>query len=81
MNNPKQLLSILQTQAAIGRTSEGWDLGKGMPEVSSESLAKAKSDQFVGKQCLNCKFVASGEYFMAGCPNCGSKDHNSVTTN
>jgi len=74
----EQLLSILQTQAALGRTSDGWDLGKGMPEASSSSLAKAGSEPFTGKQCLNCSFVSSGEYFMAGCPNCGSKDHDSL---
>lgn len=73
-----ELVGIIRTQASLGRTAKGWDLGKGMAEVSSSSAASSQSEGFIAKDCINCGFVSSAEYFYAGCPNCGSKDHDTM---
>jgi predicted nucleic-acid-binding Zn-ribbon protein len=73
-----ELMGILQSQAILGRTQDGWDLGKGMPEASSSSIADMGKEDFLAEECLNCKFVSSAEFFSAGCPNCGCKDHKTL---
>jgi hypothetical protein len=73
-----KIFEILQSQAILGRTQDGWDLGKGMPELSSSSIADMGKEDFIAEECQNCKFVASAEFFAAGCPNCGCKDHKAI---
>ena len=74
----KELISILKTQTDLGRTKDGWDLGQGMPEASSSSIAAMQDEGFQVKECSNCHLILSAEYFSAGCPNCGRKDRESL---
>ncbi len=75
----QSLLDILQAQSVLGRTRKGWDVGEGMPKASESSAADAGKDGFVAKDCVNCGIVLSGEFFSAGCPNCGCKDTKDFT--
>jgi len=74
----QELLEVFRIQSIIGRTKSGWDLGQGMLDASSGSMAYVDTDDFMIKECLNCEIILSAELFSAGCPNCGSKDHKDV---
>ena len=73
-----ELVEILRTQADLGRTQDGWDLGKGMAESSAGSIQESSNEDFLAKECLNCRYVSSADDFVSGCPNCGSKDHKTI---
>ena len=74
MDDNRALLDVLATQAAIGRTGKGWDLGEGMLGASRTSADAAGKEGFSATECRNCGCVLSSEFFASGCPNCGCKD-------
>jgi len=74
----QNIIEILDLQSKLGRTKNGWILGKGMIGASSGSIAAIQQNDLLIQECLNCEIVLSAELFSAGCPNCGSKDHNRV---
>lgn len=77
MNKP-EIQEILNIQSNLGRTKSGWNLGEGMLEDSSISLSEMDKEDFMAKECLNCEIILSSEFFVSGCPNCGSKDHQTI---
>jgi predicted RNA-binding Zn-ribbon protein involved in translation (DUF1610 family) len=74
----QELLEVLRIQSILGRTKSGWDLGHGMLGASFGSESEIENDEFTARECLNCGIILSGELFVAGCPNCGCKDHQNV---
>jgi len=76
--NKQEFLDILNIQSSLGRTKSGWDLGKGMLSASSNSLSAMDNENFMAKECSNCELILSADFFVSGCPNCGSKDHEMV---
>ena len=76
--NKIELRQILHVQSILGRTKQGWALGKGMLDASSGSMSEVDTDGFMAMECLNCGLVLSAELFAAGCPNCGCKDHDII---
>ena len=68
------LISILQSQASLQKTKDGWPmLWNGMIEASNASVMEANEGTVEASECGNCHFVASSKYFARGCPNCGVK--------
>ncbi len=76
--NKQEFIDTLNTQSILGRTKNGWDLGKDMLTASSSSISDVEKEDFLAKECLNCELVLSAEFFASGCPNCGSKDHKDL---
>lgn len=76
--NKQEFIDTLNIQSILGRTKSGWDIGKEMLTASSGSSADVDKEGFLAKECLNCEFVLSAEFFASGCPNCGSKDHKNL---
>ena len=79
----KDIVDVFSMQAdplelGIGRTKEGWDVGKALSEALSASMASVNDDGFSATECSNCHVILASEYFTAGCPNCGCKDTQKI---
>jgi len=63
---------IINTQATWKRTHTGRAI---RPEALK--MLASEYDQDRGfSECNNCNYVGAEEWFLSGCPNCGSQEKN-----
>lgn len=69
--------SVLAIQAVLGRTHKG----RRISEQAKESVSawpKNTNSGYRKMECQLCGLILTSNYFIKGCPNCGSTDNRSI---
>ena len=69
--------SVQAIQVLFGRTHLGRVLSE-KGKATAKAWRESRGAEYGKKECMVCGFILASNYFIHGCPNCGSTDEKPV---